>query len=887
MATWLVTLLASLFASKVAGRFDRPINVDPALDCAIKNLAWEYARKLQPYRGGIQPVFDALQLQSCNISSFRPAATSRSKNKSPRLTHHSAPAITIYADSVHGRDTNRGTIDSPVQSLVRAVELTRQVSPGKVKQIYLRGGTFYLEEPIELGVQDSFLTISGYEREHAIVSGGREYQFTWKQYKMGMGPNLIGTSLLEDTSNGPGRLHVKLANPAKVSDVKSCRRACEEDKECIAFTFQSSTSPPSSSKSCFLRTGGVATHSRCPYCVSGKKLNIVYADLSSQNPNSFTSLFIDGRRAVRARYPDGNPETMGLHTNPTGYVDKAEKWLPPKSYPPATEIHIKSPQRNGTKFPTFEIGIGGPVEAFDPPESYWGLKKPVGGGAATYEITTGLVYSSDVGFVNRTWSRPDTGVVHAFHCRHWGNWQFKLSDRNMSKRELIFAYGGFQEARGCKSGAEWYVENIFEELDSPGEWYYNETEEKLYFYPNGSLPHNGIGSVMDTLFSVRGTMESPVLNVTLMNIELAHTATTFLEGHEVPSGGDWAVQRKGTVLVEGAINFVLQNCLLNAPGGNGLCLSNYVRNAVIQDNEIVWSGASGIVSLGSADLLDGTLGTQPRGTQILRNLIHENGVYGKQTASYMQALSCQTELVGNVFFNGPRGGINFNDGFGGGNLLKNNLVFNHVRETTAHGPFNSWDRLPYLTKVKNEDKPSLYPAQSTITRNFLISNYLSTWPLDHDDGSSFYNDTYNFLIYGGYKGSNGHGKKALNNIYVYPDAIHASHFFRMPYCAVSWGATATKSTPASWHEVWANNTCITGSPNVYEFAPCNTQDADDMPITANNTFYAPKHFIYIECHKANLTLEEYQRYGFDLGSVVLDPVGTDVIVKWGRDILNF
>ena len=52
----------------------------------------------------------------------------------------------------------------------------------------------------------------------------------------------------------------------------------------------------------------------------------------------------------------------------------------------------------------------------------------------------------------------------------------------------------------------------------------------------------------------------------------------------------------------------------------------------------------------------------------------------------------------NVMFNGPRAGINFNDGFGGGHFMENNLLFNWVRETKDHGPFNSWDRQPYLTE---------------------------------------------------------------------------------------------------------------------------------------------------------------------------------------------
>ena len=83
-------------------------------------------------------------------------------------------------------------------------------------------------------------------------------------------------------------------------------------------------------------------------------------------------------------------------------------------------------------------------------------------------------------------------------------------------------------------------------------------------------------------------------------------------------------------------------------------ISNFSRNATIADSEFVWVGESAIVSVGSTDKIDGTKGDQPRGNQILRNLIHEVGIFGKQTAGYVQAMSCQTTLKNNVMFNGPR-----------------------------------------------------------------------------------------------------------------------------------------------------------------------------------------------------------------------------------------
>ncbi len=45
-----------------------------------------------------------------------------------------------------------------------------------------------------------------------------------------------------------------------------------------------------------------------------------------------------------------------------------------------------------------------------------------------------------------------------------------------------------QEARGSSiENNHFYVENVFEELDTPGEWFFDEDHGKLYFWPNTTL----------------------------------------------------------------------------------------------------------------------------------------------------------------------------------------------------------------------------------------------------------------------------------------------------------------------------------------------------------------------------------------------------------------
>ena len=50
--------------------------------------------------------------------------------------------------------------------------------------------------------------------------------------------------------------------------------------------------------------------------------------------------------------------------------------------------------------------------------------------------------------------------------------------------------------------------------------------------------------------------------------------------------------------------------------------------------------------------------------------------------------------------------INLNDG-----RIAHNLVFSTCRESGDHGPFNSWDRVPYISTLRHgPGKPSVLPA---------------------------------------------------------------------------------------------------------------------------------------------------------------------------------
>ena len=103
------------------------------------------------------------------------------------------------------------------------------------------------------------------------------------------------------------------------------------------------------------------------------------ADLSAV-PQSLitdvTSLFVDGQRAIRARYPDANPETDKF---PVGYITSATDWLPPKDYGPIKYINYSESRPEFVSlFKNFRGGVGGPCSIYDPPFSYWCAEEPQG-----------------------------------------------------------------------------------------------------------------------------------------------------------------------------------------------------------------------------------------------------------------------------------------------------------------------------------------------------------------------------------------------------------------------------------------------------------------------------------------------------------------------------
>jgi hypothetical protein len=467
---------------------------------------------------------------------------------------------------------------------------------------------------------------------------------------------------------------------------------------------------------------------------------------------------------------------------------------------------------------------------------------------------------------------------------------------------FTFGAGGNQGGEGSETAGEWFIEGIQEELDAPNEFWFDPVPRQLYLIPNatgGSGQHRGavtppsdvVVPTLINLFKVSGSQAMPVVNVSFRGITLTANRPSFMEPRSNPSGGDWALERMGAILFEGTQNVSVAGCTFEKLDSNAIFLSGYNQGAAIVRNHFRWLGQSAIASWGRPLDNDATNGDFPRWTLIEGNFVHEIGHIQKQSSFYFQAETAQTTLRNNICFNIPRAAINFNDGMGGGSVIEHNLLFNTCRESSDHGAFNSWDRLPYWTTVRDGKTPSTIPAWNDVHHNFIVANYAADGGcLDNDDGSSYYRIHENFCVFGGHKSDfDGNMKYSFGNIHAYANVYGAN--------CLQIGAQLLP--PKGYAEQYYGNRCVLADAgdtylNVGDILGGHCLDGsaasrrvfEEGLAVRNNTVYVPGGSPKVLCGGTMKTFKEFQAMGYDPTSTAVGQMPSAAeIIAWAKEIL--
>jgi hypothetical protein len=570
---------------------------------------------------------------------------------------------------------------------------------------------------------------------------------------------------------------------------------------------------------------------------------------------------------------------------------------------------------------------GTATDRFEPAEGYWVAPNPAGG--VPWNVPTGFVFNADA-FSPRvsTWSATSLAhaVVHSFHGEYWGNWQFPVASLDLPSSTIHFGPGGWQEARGWATGGALFVDNVLEELDSPGEWYYNVETQRLYLWYNataGTPPPSGAVSLaqQEVLMQVAGNVTSPVVGLTISGITFTGAQPTYLS-HKftMPSGGDWSFGDVAALYAEGTEGLTVSGCNLTRLGGNAVLLRGWHRSAVISNNTFDRLGDNAVVLAGRAQYADLSAMTVPVGTVVDGNVFSALGIYVKQAGAVYTALHANTTISRNVAFNLPRAAVNINDGAHGGHTIVRNVFFNTVQATADHGAINSWEREPYA-QVWNGSWPTFTPAPSTCDSNFIINSYYGIHSLDHDDGSNAWVDNGNVIAFAGVKNYQGFNKKT-SSMFVRPDFIDGGHpqpmegvrytsvqhtedggfairsstvagvplpvFYYFPACVRSLGQAAWGRALA---DMYTGNVCVLNSTSPFIYGKCTptAPGADGyVPLAANNTYYTAGGAWQMSCGGKSLSLAAAQAVGYEIGSTVQDSnLSSSAIAGMIRQFLGY
>lgn len=371
------------------------------------------------------------------------------------------------------------------------------------------------------------------------------------------------------------------------------------------------------------------------------------------------------------------------------------------------------------------------------------------------------------------WENPAGAILNGMHRGLWGSQHYYVSGKD-ENGELIYE-GGWQNNRFAPPHKGYrMIENVFEELDAPGEWYHNTNDGWLYYMPEPKMNIKDIKieavlqikhlieiygeykqpvAEMVILNSGNGLKKTvvknyettkPVKNINITGIHFTGTDRTLKETIEPLLRSDWCVYRGGAIHLRGTENIIINNCSFEELGGNAVFVDSYNRNIEIIGNLFQNNGSTDVNLVGSFAAvrnpsfnfhhlppelheIDTTVGPKsndyPADCLVENNLMMRCGRFEKQASGINISMSSRITLRKNTISHTPRAAINICDGTWGGHIIEFNDCFETVLETHDHGAFNSWGRDRYWFRA-GPSGPDLKDENGKP----MISNYIEKYP---------------------------------------------------------------------------------------------------------------------------------------------------------------
>ncbi len=201
------------------------------------------------------------------------------------------------------------------------------------------------------------------------------------------------------------------------------------------------------------------------------------------------------------------------------------------------------------------------------------------------------------GNLKASWRNLNDVEVIALHL--WAESRLPIAKVDEKEGVVTFTRKSvFKLAEDFKADpGRYYVENVAEALDTPGQWYLDRKTGLLTYIP---LDGQEMGKTevvaprLEQLVRIVGDADAglPVTHIRLEGITFAHTEWTLPA--DKSGDGQAITSATGTIWLQGAHQCAIRHCLLDHIGGYGIELAKGCKNNEIVANVIRDMGAGGI-----------------------------------------------------------------------------------------------------------------------------------------------------------------------------------------------------------------------------------------------------------------------------------------------------
>lgn len=319
------------------------------------------------------------------------------------------------------------------------------------------------------------------------------------------------------------------------------------------------------------------------------------------------------------------------------------------------------------------------------------------GSASASSTDKKYAFNFAAGNLNSSWKNLNS--IEIVSDIKWEQNRFRINTISGNKVSVIGGMNptvGNSYAEDYSAGSfRYYVDNVFEKLDSPGEWYLDKTTSTLYYWPrNQEEIANGIfiAPKVSQLIKINGKKDNYVKNIAFENLIFAHTDWIIgNEGYRGSQAGIY-ITSPPALFFNYTNNSQFVNNLVTLTGAYAIYSNSGYLN--ISGNEFLNLGAGGIQVGKENKFLDGTSWPSsmlPELDIATRNTISNNKIYNlgqvfREGVAVWIGLSGYNTIENNLIYNGGYSGISVGWKWGfaetpaRNNLIQRNIIHDVMQE---------------------------------------------------------------------------------------------------------------------------------------------------------------------------------------------------------------